>query len=159
MGLGHSHTVAGPHTVSACARGHGLRPMGNAMPKAARHTRAARHVTHHWIPQNPCDACHSDYGLHGNLQAKREGARHLARSPTRPSQEPITIRGPFHHEHGLTCHQGMPRFEAVQSPPSVRVWLEQSAMRGLNGHGQAHPSREQRPPGSADYVKRMEAGR
>jgi hypothetical protein len=71
----------------------------------------------------------------------------------------MKIRGHFHNENCLKCPHGMPRFAAVQSPQSVRVLLEKSAMRGLNCHGQAHPARQQRTPGSADSTQRMEAVR
>ena len=88
-----------------------------------------------------------------------EGYRHLARYTTRTYQEPIKIRGHFNNENCLKCHQGMPLFEAVKSHQSVRVLLDNSAMSCLNCHGQAHPSRAQRTPGSADYTKLMEAVR
>jgi hypothetical protein len=69
------------------------------------------------------------------------------------------MRGHFHNDNCLKCHQGMPLFEAVKSHQSVRVLLENSAMSCLNCHGQAHPSRQQRTPGSADYTTLMEAVR
>jgi hypothetical protein len=136
-----------------------MRPMVNDMQHAASNTLAARHFKNHWIPQNQCYECHSDYGLNGNLAAKMEGFRHLARYTTRTYQEPITIRGHFNNDNCLKCHQGMPQFEAVKSHQSVRVLLENSAMSCLNCHGQAHPSRAQRTPGAADYTKLMEAVR
>ena len=47
----------------------------------------------------------------------------------------------------------------TQIEKAVRVWLEKREMICLNCHGQAHPSRAQRMPGSADYTKLMEAVR
>ena len=57
----------------------------------------------------------------------------------------------------LKCHEGMPRFEAVQSHHAVKDLLGTSAMSCLNCHGRAHPTRAQRTPGSTDYGRLMEA--
>jgi nitrate/TMAO reductase-like tetraheme cytochrome c subunit len=159
IGLANYHTLEGTHKVSACASCHVMLPMVNDMKNAASNTLAARHFKNHWIPENQCYECHSDYGLNGNLEAKMEGYRHLARYTTRTYQEPIKIRGYFHNDNCLKCHQDMPLFEAVKSHQSVRVLLDTSSMSCLNCHGQAHPSRAQRTPGSADYTKLLEAGR
>jgi hypothetical protein len=70
-------------------------PMVNDMQNAASNTLAARHFKNHWIPQNQCYECHSDYGLNGNLEAKMEGYRHLARYTTRTYQEPIKYPRPL----------------------------------------------------------------
>jgi nitrate/TMAO reductase-like tetraheme cytochrome c subunit len=159
IGLANYHTFEGTHKVSACASCHVMLPMVNDMQQATSNTLAARHFKNHWIPQNQCYECHADYGLNGNLQAKMEGYRHLARYTTRTYQEPIKLRGHFDNANCLKCHQGMPLFEAVKSHQSVRALLDKSSMSCLNCHGQAHPSRQQRTPGSADYAKLMEAVR
>ena len=55
----------------------------------------------------------------------------------------------------LKCHSGMPKFEAVASHHSVADDLEDNAMSCLNCHGLAHPTRQARTPGSADYDRLM----
>lgn len=151
------HTFEGVHEVAACARCHVMLPMVNDMKNSESNTLAARHFKNHWIPQNQCFECHSDYGLSGNMEAKMEGFRHLARYTTRTYVEPIKLRGHFHNDNCLKCHEGMPQFEAVKSHQTVKPLLAESSMSCLNCHGQAHPTRTQRTPGSSDYGRLMEA--
>ena len=83
------HTFVGVHEVEACNRCHVMRPMVNDMMDPHSDTLAARHFKNRWIPKDQCYACHSDYGLSGDLAAKMEGFRHLARYTTRTYTEPI----------------------------------------------------------------------
>ncbi len=157
LGVANYHTFGGVHEVQACARCHVMRPMVNDLRDPASETLAARHAKNHWIPKDQCYACHSDYGLNGDLQAKMEGFRHLARYTTQSYVEPIKLRGRFDNDNCLKCHQGAPRFEAVASHHTVQALLHDSSMSCLNCHGRAHPTRAQRTPGSADYGRLMEA--
>lgn len=50
----------------------------------------------------------------------------------------------------------MPKFKAGKSHETAAALLADSSMSCLNCHGQAHPTRDQRTPGSADYAKLME---
>ena len=155
VGVANYHTFEGVHEVNACARCHVMRPMVNDMRDPASDTLAARHYKYHYIPRDQCYNCHSDYGLSGDLQAKMEGFRHLARYTTHTYAEPIKHRGNFNNANCFKCHEGAPRFEAVSSHQTVRARLSDSSMSCLNCHGWAHPSREQRTPGSADYERLM----
>jgi cytochrome c nitrite reductase small subunit len=159
MGVANYHTFEGVHEVNSCGRCHVMLPMINDMKNAESNTLAARHFKNHWIAQSQCYDCHSDYGLGGNLEGKMEGFRHLARYTTRTYTEPIKIRGHFKNANCLKCHQGMPKFEAVKSHQTAKALLAESSMSCLNCHGQAHPTRTQRTPGSADYAKLMEVAK
>jgi len=66
------------------------------------------------------------------------------------------MRGRFNNDNCLKCHQGMPQFKAGKSHETAAALLADSSMSCLNCHGQAHPTRDQRTPGSADYAKLME---
>jgi cytochrome c nitrite reductase small subunit len=150
------HTFEGVHQVGSCARCHVMLPMVNDMLNPASGTLAARHFKNRWIPQDQCYGCHSDYGLSGNLQAKMESFRHLARYTTRTYSEPIRMRGRFNNDNCFKCHQGMPQSKAGKSHETAATLLADSSMSCLNCHGQAHPTRDQRTPGSADYANLME---
>lgn len=156
MTVANYHTFVGVHEVAACARCHVMLPMVNDLQDPESNTLAARHFKNHWIAENQCFACHSDYGLSGDMEAKMEGFRHLARYTSRTFQEPIKMRGHFNNNNCLKCHEKMPKFEAVKSHNTIRPLLENSSMACLNCHGKAHPSRGQRTPGSADYQRLME---
>jgi nitrate/TMAO reductase-like tetraheme cytochrome c subunit len=149
------HTVEGVHGVDSCNRCHVMTPMANDMRDPGSETLAARHFKNGWIPKDQCYQCHSDYGLAGDMRAKMEGYRHLARYTTNTYEEPIKYRGVFHNDNCLKCHDGTPRFTAVPSHSTVHARLADSSISCLNCHGNAHPTREQRTPGHADYDRLM----
>jgi hypothetical protein len=157
MGAANYHTFRGTHEVAACARCHIMRPMVNDMRDPASDTLAARHFRNRWIAQDQCFHCHSDYGLSGDLEAKATGFRHLARYTTGRYMEPIAMRVAYNNRNCLKCHGDTPAFERGRSHQDVRDLLEASGMSCTNCHGQAHPTRAQRTPGSADYDRLMEA--
>jgi nitrate/TMAO reductase-like tetraheme cytochrome c subunit len=154
-GVANYHTFVGVHEVDACNRCHVMRPMVNDMMDPQSDTLAARHYKNRWIPRDQCYGCHSDYGLSGDLAAKMEGFRHLARYTTRTYTEPIQYRGVFDNDNCLKCHLNMPRFEAVASHHTVKGSLGKNEMSCLNCHGLSHPTRAARTPGSADYDRLM----
>jgi nitrate/TMAO reductase-like tetraheme cytochrome c subunit len=149
------HTFVGVHEVEACNRCHVMRPMVNDMMDPASDTLAARHFKNRWIPRDQCYGCHSDYGLSGDMAAKMEGFRHLARYTTRTYHEPIKYRGVFDNANCLKCHAKMPAFEAVPWHHTVEAELDKNETSCLNCHGLSHPTRAARTPGSADYNRLM----
>jgi nitrate/TMAO reductase-like tetraheme cytochrome c subunit len=154
-GVANYHTFVGVHEVDACNRCHVMRPMVNDMMDPQSDTLAARHFKNRWIPKDQCYACHSDYGLSGDLAAKMEGFRHLARYTTRTYTEPIQYRGVFDNDNCLKCHAEMPKFEAVPWHHTVNESLGKNEMSCLNCHGLSHPTRAARTPGSPDYDRLM----
>lgn len=155
--LANYHTFEGVHEVEACARCHVMRPMINDMRDPGSQTLAARHFKNGWIPKSQCFECHSDYGLSGDMAAKAEGYRHLARYTTGTYQEPIQYRGHFPNHNCLKCHLGKRPFEGVKSHTTVRALLTSSAMSCLNCHGRSHPTRAARTPGSPQYADLVRA--
>ena len=155
--LANYHTFEGVHDVRGCASCHVMLPMVNDMKDPASGTLAARHYKNRWIAEDQCYHCHSDYGLGGSLEAKMTGFRHLARYTTRTYHEPIDARVRFDNKNCFNCHEGTPRFEAVQSHATAHAKLVANEMICLNCHGQAHPTSVQRTPGSSDYARLMEA--
>jgi nitrate/TMAO reductase-like tetraheme cytochrome c subunit len=158
LAVANYHTIEGVHGVESCNRCHVMTPMVTDMRDTQSNTLAARHFKNGWIPKDECYQCHSDYGLAGDLQAKMEGYRHLARYTTRTYDEPIKYRGVFHNDNCLKCHEGTPKFMAVQSHATVGGRLAESTLSCTNCHGAAHPTREQRTPGHADYQRLMGGG-
>ncbi len=155
MAVANYHTIEGVHGVDSCNRCHVMTPMVTDMRDPDSNTLAARHYKNGWIPKDQCYQCHSDYGLAGDLRAKMEGYRHLARYTTATYQEPIHFRGVFHNDNCLKCHAGTPKFEAVASHTTVQPQLANSTLSCTNCHGAAHPTRERRTPGHEDYARLM----
>jgi len=149
------HVFEGVHEVSACGQCHVMRPIMNDLQDPHSQTLAARHFQKKWIAEQQCYNCHADYGFSGSLEAKMDGYRHLARYVTGTHTEPIRFRGTFDNHNCLHCHQGTAKFVKVASHHTVAGRLEKNEMSCLNCHGKAHPSREQRTPGSPDYERLM----
>ena len=154
--LANYHTFEGIHEVSGCASCHVMLPMVNDMRNPSSETLAALHYRNKWIAKDQCYHCHSDYGLGGGLEAKLTGFRHLARYTTRTYQEPIKARVKFDNNNCLSCHDGTPKWVAVESHVESRKDLAANQMTCLDCHGEAHPTAAQRTPGSSDYSRLME---
>ena len=150
------HTFEGVHEVRACASCHVMRPMVNDMRDPASETLAARHYKNRWIAVNQCYHCHADYGLGGDLEAKLTGFRHLARYTTRTYHEPIRARVAVSNKGCRHCHEGTPRWDAVPDHVTSQKELAANEVKCVDCHGDAHPTAEQRTPGSSDYVRLME---
>ena len=154
--LANYHTFEGVHEVRGCASCHVMLPMVNDMRDPASETLAALHYKNRYIAEDQCYHCHTDYGLGGNLEAKMTGFRHLARYTTRTYHEPIAARIKFDNNNCLHCHEGTPKWTAVESHTESHEDLVANRVTCLECHGDAHPTREQRTPGSADYSRLME---
>jgi cytochrome c nitrite reductase small subunit len=154
--LANYHTFEGVHEVRGCASCHVMLPMVNDMRDSGSETLAAVHYKNKWIADDQCYHCHSDYGLGGGLEAKMTGFRHLARYTTRTYQEPIKARVKFDNNNCLHCHDGTPKWMAVESHVESHEELAKNRMTCLECHGEAHPSAAQRTPGSNDYSRLME---
>lgn len=151
MAVANYHTFVGVHEVQACSQCHVMLPMVNDLQDPGSDNLAARHFKNGYIPTGQCYACHSDYGFDGDMAAKLEGFRHLARYTSRTYSEPLTARTHFNNHQCLKCHQGKTAFESVHVHRDVLARLESSDMSCLNCHGLAHPSHADRTPGSARY--------
>ena len=154
--LANYHTFEGVHEVRACASCHVMLPMVNDMRDPGSETLAAQHYKNRWIAENQCYHCHSDYGLGGDLEAKATGFRHLARYTTRTYQEPIKARVPVGNKSCLHCHEGAPKWVAVPEHLTSQKDLAANVVTCVECHGDAHPTAEQRTPGSSDYPRLME---
>ena len=154
--LANYHTFEGVHEVRACASCHVMLPMVNDMRDPGSETLAARHYKNRWIAENQCYHCHSDYGLGGNLEAKMTGFRHLARYTTRTYHEPIKARVTFDNKNCLNCHEGTPKWVAVPVHVDSHKAFIANEIRCIDCHGEAHPTPDQRTPGSSDYLRLME---
>jgi cytochrome c nitrite reductase small subunit len=149
------HTFVGIHEVQACSQCHVMRPMVTDLHDPTSDTLASRHFKNGYIPSGQCYACHSDYGFSGDMAAKMEGFRHLARYTTRTYHEPLAARTRFNNHQCLKCHRGKTAFETVHVHHDVIARLESSDMSCLNCHGRAHPTRQDRTPGSERYEALM----
>ena len=153
--LGNFYVFDHSKTVESCASCHVMKPMVNDMENPESMTLAARHYKNNWITQNQCYSCHKDYGLNGTFKAKLDGYRHLMRYITSTYHEPIAAGGAFSNSNCGSCHSGTESFESVEVHQPLLSSFDTDEISCLNCHGQAHPTRLQRTPGSDNYEQLM----
>ncbi len=150
--------LEGTHETQACASCHVMQPMVTDLSDPTSTSLAARHARNGWISKQACYTCHSGYGFAGGLAAKAEGYRHLVRYTTGHYVEPIASRTVFDQASCLGCHADTTKFLAVNSHLIALPHFESNTLSCLNCHGLAHPTREDRTPGSRRYDALMGKG-
>jgi nitrate/TMAO reductase-like tetraheme cytochrome c subunit len=133
-------------TVDSCASCHVMEPFVDDMKDSSSPTLAARHFKNRWIKSKQCYHCHSGYGVHGTLAAKRDGFRHWAMYVTRTYPDPLRFRGSYPNSNCLTCHANTPKFAAVKSHRALRSDLEADEVACITCHGPPHPTPKERLP-------------
>lgn len=149
------HVFEATKEVAACARCHVMWPMVNDMRDPGSELLAAKHFKNRWINEEQCYHCHADYGLYGTVEAKLDGLRHLLRYTSRTYTEPIALRHAFDNANCMPCHAGTPKYVAADMHETMRDEIASNSMTCTSCHGDAHPTREQRTPDSADYAHLM----
>jgi cytochrome c nitrite reductase small subunit len=131
-------------TVNSCASCHSMDPFVNDMRNPASKTLAASHYLNKWIGDDQCYQCHTTYGIHGTLEAKRDGLRHWWRYVTDDWQRPISYPGKYPDADCLKCHEGTPGYQNAQAHQEAFAALAAGEVDCLFCHGPVHPSAEQR---------------
>lgn len=130
-------------TVSSCASCHVMHPFVRDLKNASSPTLAARHFRNKWIADHQCYSCHTTYGVHGTLSAKRDGFRHWLLYVTRTWKEPIKYRGSYPNSNCLGCHEKTPKFDRVESHQALMTDLLADGIGCATCHGPVHPSPEE----------------
>lgn len=126
-------------TVTSCNSCHVMEPFVNDLRDANSPTLAARHFENKWIPKQQCYQCHTTYGVHGTLAAKRDGFRHWLLYVTETYDEPIEYSGSYPNGNCTTCHAGTESFQAVPSHSALQPLLASDEVSCIRCHGPAHP--------------------
>ncbi|CAM3333038.1 hypothetical protein RHBI111906_09270 [Rhodothermus bifroesti] len=133
-------------TVASCNTCHVMAPFVEDMQDPHSATLAARHFRNKWIPEKQCYACHTTYGLHGTLAAKRDGFRHWLLYVTRSWNEPIRYAGAFPNVSCLACHDGTSAFQGVPAHGALLTDLRSDRVACTSCHGPPHPTPLERFP-------------
>jgi nitrate/TMAO reductase-like tetraheme cytochrome c subunit len=126
-------------TVASCNSCHVMEPFVNDLRDTNSPTLASRHFENKWIPKQQCYQCHTTYGVHGTLAAKRDGFRHWLLYVTETYEKPIEYSGSYPNVNCLNCHAGTDQFQSVQSHSSLRPLLASDKVSCTSCHGPAHP--------------------
>ena len=126
-------------TLDSCASCHVMEPFVNDLTNANSATLAARHYKNKWIPDHQCYSCHTTYGAHGTLAAKRDGFRHWLLYVTGTWEDPIQYSGSYPNSNCLACHAGTQKFERVKSHNALAPDLATNRVGCFTCHGPPHP--------------------
>lgn len=139
-------------TVASCNTCHVMNTFVNDMRDPESPTLAARHYKNNWISTHQCYECHTTYGVHGTLAAKRDGFRHWLLYVTDTYDEPIQYSGSYPNANCTSCHAGTSTFEAVDAHSALRAELSADEVSCARCHGPPHPAPPDRPhpPQTAD---------
>lgn len=116
---------------------------------------AGLHFQNRAAPDTECYSCHVNYGLHGTLDAKLTGLRHVYKYETGTYRFPLKMYHPFSNGLCLNCHEGAKRFmaEAIHlDGQTVSADLRSGQTDCLQCHGPAHAittPRQATMPGTA----------
>lgn len=133
-------------TVASCNTCHVMEPFVDDLRDPESATLAARHYQNKWIATHQCYQCHTTYGVHGTLAAKRDGFRHWLLYVTRTWPDPIEYAGSYPNENCTDCHAGTPAFEEVESHDALRNDLTTDRVSCATCHGPPHPTPTEREP-------------
>lgn len=131
-------------TVESCGSCHVMEPFIADMQAPRSPTLAAQHFRNKWIPDQQCYACHTTYGVHGTLAAKRDGFRHWLLYVTETWDEPIQYSGSYPNVSCYECHGETAGFEAVQAHTALRADLAADRVSCAACHGPTHPTPPER---------------
>lgn len=132
-------------TVDSCNSCHVMEPFVNDMQDPKSATLAAQHFKNSWIPKQQCYQCHTTYGVHGTLAAKRDGFRHWLLYVTGSYDKPIQYSGSYPNVNCTSCHGSDPDFRVVEAHTALRDRLASDAVSCATCHGPPHPAPPDRP--------------
>jgi nitrate/TMAO reductase-like tetraheme cytochrome c subunit len=136
-------------TVASCNSCHVMEPFVNDMKNPASATLAAQHYKNSWIPKQQCYQCHTTYGVHGTLAAKRDGFRHWLLYVTGTYDEPIQYSGSYPNVNCTSCHGKDPDFRAVDAHAALQDRLQSDEVSCASCHGPPHLAPPDRPSATA----------
>jgi len=101
-------------------------------------TLAALHYRHRWSPDDQCYACHTSYGLFGDVQAKRKGVEDFFKYYAGSFNVPVRMHAPYTNTACLKCHERTPKLLESDSHRESLVEIRSGDLRCIDCHGPAH---------------------
>lgn len=124
-----------------CLSCHEMEPYGASLLVAEEGWLAAGHFQNQRVPQDKaCYACHTDYTMFGDINAKLRGAKHLWVHYLGDVPEPgeIALYNPYQNRECLHCHGAARVFVEGMMHEDILAELESGEMSCLECHDQVH---------------------
>lgn len=101
-------------------------------------TLAALHYRHRWIPEAQCYACHTSYGMFGDVQAKMRGVEDFFKYYTGTYTLPTRLHDPYPNADCLKCHERAPKFVGSEAHAESLAEIRRDELRCVDCHQPAH---------------------
>lgn len=129
-----------------------MKPYIDDLHDAKSQSLAALHFQNRFAPGAACYSCHANYGVHGTVEAKMTGLRHVYKYVTGTYHLPLKLPTPFDNGLCLKCHDGAKRFMAQDvhlEAGRVAAELRTGQTECVQCHAPAHELPKARPAGQA----------
>ena len=130
--------------VQFCASCHVMRPFIDDLKNPASKTLAALHYQNRFIQREHCYRCHTDYGILGTMEAKKQGLGHIWKETTGSYTLPIKLSKPYSYTICLDCHAESARFNKEAAHDGVVKETLAGTGKCLDCHDSPHPAPETR---------------
>jgi nitrate/TMAO reductase-like tetraheme cytochrome c subunit len=130
--------------VSFCNSCHVMHVFVNDMRDPDAEPLAAIHYKNRYIQREFCYRCHTNYGVFGDVEAKKAGLTHIWKETSGTYHLPVEISKPYRYTICLDCHGQSAKFLAEESHDGVVAEVLAGDMICMDCHDMAHPPREER---------------
>ena len=101
-------------------------------------TLAALHYRNRWSPEDQCYACHTSYGLFGDVKAKMKGIEDFFKYYTGTYEHPVRMHTPYVNAECLKCHERTPKLVGSEYHAEALPQIRSGELRCIDCHGPAH---------------------
>ncbi len=156
LAVGNFAVLEGATEVKFCGACHlTMKPFIDDLHNQKSQSLASLHFQNRFARGTECYSCHANYGIHGTMEAKLTGLRHVYKYWTSTYHLPIKMPTPFENTLCLKCHNGAKRFMAQDihlDKGEVSKELRSGETECIGCHGPAHdvakPKQAARPYGA-----------
>ena len=126
--------------VEFCMSCHVMKPFVDDLKNPASTTLAALHYKNRYIQHEHCYRCHTDYGILGTMEAKKEGLGHIWKAGTGSFKLPIKMSKPYDFRICLDCHADSVKFNKQAIHDGVVQETLAGKTKCLDCHDSPHPA-------------------
>jgi cytochrome c nitrite reductase small subunit len=130
--------------VEFCMSCHVMKPFVDDLKDPASKTLAALHYKNRYIQREHCYRCHTDYGILGTMEAKKQGLGHIWKAGTGSYKLPIKMSKPYNYAICLDCHAESAKFNKEAAHTGTVQETISGKSNCLDCHDKPHPAPETR---------------
>jgi nitrate/TMAO reductase-like tetraheme cytochrome c subunit len=130
--------------VEFCSSCHVMKPFVDDLKDSSSKTLSALHYKNRYIQREHCYRCHTDYGILGTMEAKKQGLSHIWKAGTSSYSLPVKMSKPYNYAICLDCHAESAKFNNQAAHSGVVQETLTGKSKCLDCHDPPHPAPETR---------------